>query len=69
MLEDWQYDQLRAIAEREGRSLAALVREIVGRHLKERSKRAAKELSSLSGIGEGPADLGRDHDRYLYGEE
>ena len=69
MLENWQYERLLAIAESEGKSLSALVREIVGQHLDERSRRAAKLLAELSGIAEGPADLGLEHDRYLYGDE
>ena len=69
MLEQWQYDQLRGIAEREGKSLSALVREIVERDLARRSRKSAKLLAELDGIGEGPADLGINHDRYLYGEE
>ncbi|MEN8152293.1 MAG: hypothetical protein ABFS86_20920 [Planctomycetota bacterium] len=69
MFEEWQYDQLQAIAECEGRSISALVRAIVSQHLERRSKAALKALEELDGIGEGPPDLGLNHDRYLYGEE
>ena len=69
MFEQWQYDQLQAIAECEGRSISALVREIVSQHLERRARKAKNALAEISGIGEGPADLGLNHDRYLYGEE
>ena len=69
MLEDWQYQRLQAIAENEGKSLSALVREIVERDFARRSGKAAKLLAEITGIGEGPEDLGLEHDRYLYGEE
>jgi plasmid stability protein len=64
-LEEWQYEALRAQAERDGRSLAALIREILTRHLK---PGARSRLEEIEGVAEGPADLGREHDRYLYGD-
>lgn len=69
MFEDWQYERLQGIAQCEGKSLSALVREIVEQHLEERSRRAKKLLKEITGIAEGPADLGENHDHYLYGEE
>jgi predicted DNA-binding ribbon-helix-helix protein len=64
-LEEWQYESLRAQAEREGRSLAALIREILTKHLK---PSARSRLREIEGVAEGPPDLGRHHDRYLYGD-
>jgi len=68
LLEQWQYDTLRSLAERRGTSLSALVRAILTEHLEEDARRAERRLSQIEGIAEGPADLGRDHDRYLYGK-
>ena len=64
-LEEWQYEALRAQAEREGRSLAALIREILTERLK---PGARSRLGEIEGVAEGPPDLGRNHDRYLYGD-
>ena len=64
-LEEWQYEALRAQAEREGRSLAALIREILTKHLE---PGARSRLGRIEGVAEGPSDLGRHHDRYLYGD-
>jgi hypothetical protein len=66
MLEDWQYEKLKALANRSGRSISDLVREILSGHF-ESGARAADRLSEVEGVAEGPEDLGREHDRYLYG--
>ncbi len=65
LLEEWQYEALRARAERESKSISALLREIVSQHL----GRSAGKLRLMEGVAEGPSDLAADHDRYLYGEE
>ena len=65
LLHDWQYAALKARAAREGKSLSALVREIVSAHL----DRKASKLDLIEGIAEGPPDFGAEHDRYLYGDE
>lgn len=67
-LERWQYEALKARARQEGRSLSALVREILTAHLEAGAGRAARRLEEVAGIAEGPADLGAQHDRYLYGQ-
>ena len=67
MIRDWQYQALRAAAEGEGRSISALVREILDRHLSPDGDEARKLLSEMKGIAEGPPNLGRDHDDFLYG--
>jgi hypothetical protein len=66
MLEDWQYEALRARAEREGRSLSDLVREILANALG-RPPRAGSRLETIEGVGEDGAAYGREHDRFLYG--
>lgn len=66
MLEEWQYEALRGRAESEGRSISDLVRDILKAHLKQPQR---GRLSRIEGVAEGPSDLAREHDRYLYGEE
>ena len=63
LLEEWQYEALRARAEREGRSLAALTREILTKYLEPGSR---ARLAEIEGVTQGPPDPGRHHDRYLY---
>lgn len=65
MLDEWQYEALRSRAESEGRSMSGLVRDILGAHL-EQPKRG--RLALIEGVAEGPSDLAREHDRYLYGD-
>lgn len=50
LLEDWQYEQLKARAERQGKSISEVVRNLISREMKEgRSNRS--KLSQLRGIG------------------
>jgi len=67
-LEDWQHEALKARAEREGKSVSELVREILSAYLRPKGQRSARSLQSIEGVAEGPADLARAHDRYLGGE-
>lgn len=66
LLEDWQYQSLRARAEREGRSMSDLVREIVSAAIT--PPRGTGALHAIAGVGEDRGAYGRDHDRLLYGE-
>lgn len=68
MLEDWQYQTLRARAEQEGRSISELVREILHKNLVPSSRRKNR-LKEIEGIGEDRSGYGRAHDRLLYGDE
>lgn len=67
ILEDWQYQVLRAQAEQQGRSMSELVRNILGNALSPPS-RPKRRLSEIEGVGEDAASYGRDHDQFLYGE-
>ena len=67
MLEQWQYEALRARAEREGRSLSDLIREIVSAALAATGKRS--RLGEIEGIGEDATAYGQDHDEHLYGRK
>lgn len=66
ILEDWQYQALRARAEHEGRSISALVREILRTALSGPPERGGSPLQEIEGVGEDAAAYGRDHDRFLY---
>jgi hypothetical protein len=67
MLEDWQYEQLRTAAERQGRSISSLVRDAVTRLFRGSPHRAATKLADIGGLGADPDGRGRDHDEVLYG--
>ena len=68
ILEDWQYEKLRSLSEQQGRSISELLREILTKHLGSEARRVSERLAEVCGIAEGPEDLAREHDRYLYGE-
>jgi hypothetical protein len=67
LLDDGQYQTLKSLADAQGRSLSDLVREIVAAHLKGQPARAARRLSEIAGVAEGPPDGAAEHDHYLYG--
>ena len=68
LLEEWQYEMLRTRAEREGRSIGDLVREILSRAFTEpREERTQRGLSAIAGIVHEPGLSGRDHDDAIYG--
>ena len=64
LLEDWQYDTLRQEAERQGKSISELVRNLLSERY---SNRMAKPgLGKITGIVSDPQSSGKDHDVYLY---
>ncbi len=63
ILEEWQFEALKSLAEREGKSISAVVRKILTQKLK---RKKSKRLESIMGIGTGSDVSGRDHDRALY---
>ena len=69
MIEDWQYERLRAQAERQGRSISELVREAVSAFLESEPPGEPKRLTlqDIDGIGDDPDAHGADHDVFLYG--
>lgn len=69
LLETWQHEALKAVAEQQGRSISAVVREILSRHLNARRRRAKRGLQDLEGIVDDRDATGRDHDRFLYGRD
>lgn len=66
LLEEWQYEALRGRAEREGRSLSALVREILRVSLALPASAPRERLGTIEGIGEDADSYGEEHDRHLY---
>ncbi len=69
LLERWQYERLKKLAEQEGASLSEMVRRLLAPHLRPRSRRPTRAaLARIAGLGEDAEISGRDHDRALYGD-
>lgn len=66
IIEDWQYQALRARAEKENRSISDLVRDILRQALAQ-PPHSKGRLEEIEGVGEDSASYGRAHDRFLYG--
>jgi hypothetical protein len=66
VLEDWQYEVLRSLAEREQRSISAVVRELLTSHLAEHHETARQRLTAIEGIGADAHATGQEHDTFLY---
>jgi predicted DNA-binding ribbon-helix-helix protein len=69
-LDEWQYESLKARAEREDRSLSDMVREAVTEYLVDQTsgRISRRRLSDIRGIASDPETSGDDHDRVLYGD-
>jgi len=68
------YDKLRQRSQREGIAMAEQIRLALGVYLADATAsegmlRPDDPLWELVGLGEGPADASREHDRYIYGWE
>ena len=70
-LEDAQYEVLRGRARREGKSLAAVIREILDEYLGGPRPRSTRDrFSDVVGIGEGDGSrVAENYEEYLYGED
>lgn len=67
-LEPEQYERLAQEAHRLGISMSALIRRLIAEHFA-RQPPPEDPLGKLLGIAEGSGDyVGRNHNRYLYGE-
>lgn len=67
LFDDWQYESLKSLAEREGESLGHFVREAVAEYLiRDQGKRSTR-LAQIEGVGANAKASGRDHDELLYG--
>jgi hypothetical protein len=67
ILDDWQYEALKARATRLGVSMSELLRQILDAHLAKPPSRS-HQLEAIIGIADDPATHGRDHDDHLYGK-
>jgi len=67
LLDDWQYEALKARAQREGRSMSELLRRILDANLRKSGPRTPR-LADIRAVGEDRTARGRDHDRFLYGK-
>lgn len=64
LIEEWQYQTLKSEADRKGKSISELIRDM----LTERFRRRRRDgLEELDGIVSDPQTSGRDHDLFLYG--
>jgi len=69
LLDEWQYERLKAAAQGEGRSLSDVVREAVDGYFAGPRTGLSPGLERIAGIGADPEASGRDHDLLLYGGE
>ena len=69
-LEDSHHQALRTRARREGKSMAALIREILDEHFGLGTRSGVKDpLEGVIGIGAGDGSaVAENHEDYLYGE-
>lgn len=65
-LEDWQYENLKTISQEKGKSISAVIRDMVTICIEEGSPRAT--LGSICALGEDTTGYGKDHDKLLYGK-
>ena len=67
-LDEFHYRALRETAQREKKSLAQLVREIIDRHLSRRHAARDPFLKAIGSIRGGPDNISERHKDYLYGK-
>ena len=66
-LEERQFRYLKAKARRNGKSISALLRELVDHHIHEQAESGNDPLMEIVGMVEGPAGAtARNHDAYLF---
>ncbi len=69
-LEERQYRYLKAKARRSGKSISALLRELVDEQIRGQDRDGNDPLLEIVGMAEGPADsTARHHDDHLYGDK
>lgn len=71
LLEESQYIQLKDEVSATGKSLSEIVREAIDSHLRERENDPLFDIVGSVRAKEdpAPADLGAQHDKYLYGKQ
>lgn len=68
ILEEWQYEALKSLSAREGKSVSAVAREILATYLSEKHEAKRSRLEEIEGIGDDGKATGKAHDRFLYGK-
>ncbi len=69
-LEERQYRYLKAKARRSGKSISALLRELVDEQIREQDRDGVDPLLEIVGMAEGSAgSTARHHDDHLYGDK
>ncbi|MFN0206923.1 MAG: ribbon-helix-helix protein, CopG family [Planctomycetota bacterium] len=66
LLDPWQFETLRSMAERTGKSISELVREILNDRLRPLAKNKGSDLDAIEGIANDAGASGRNHDALLY---
>ena len=66
ILDDWQYDALRALSDARGESMSFLVREAIAEYLNTREQPRDAKLSDIEGMARDRQASGRRHDEVLY---
>ena len=67
LLDDWQYEALKARSEREGESMSGMVRQVLTEYLVKEQVSGREKLFELEGIAADRQFSGEDHDVVLYG--
>lgn len=65
LIEEWQYQTLRSEADRVGKSVSELIRDMLTDRFRRRRRKDG--LDDLDGIVSEPKTTGKDHDLHLYG--
>lgn len=67
-LEEWQYQQLKELAEREGKSISQLIRELIKEKFKlEEDEIERDPIFEIIGMGRGEGTgVAQEHDEILY---
>ena len=66
ILEGWQYDSLKSLAEKRGTSISSVVREAVSEYLSSAETEGPGRLEELRGLVRDKSARGKDHDQHLY---
>lgn len=67
LLEVEQYERMKTIAERDGRSLASVIRDAIDAFLAQPRPDGESRLDRITAVADDPGSRGRDHDETLYG--
>ena len=66
LIEEWHYEFLRSLAERQGRSVSEILREMLNRELQHKSASRKGGIEEIEGLFDDTRVSAKDHDRLLY---